>query len=59
MILGYAATTRVADRAAPEMPRWWLLVSAFFIDIVVFSLVGLGIGTMASTGEPDSNRRMP
>ncbi|MGB3471001.1 MAG: hypothetical protein WBA51_09295 [Erythrobacter sp.] len=52
MILGHAATTLVARRAAPEMPWWLLLVSAFFIDIVMFTLVGLGIETMAPTGEP-------
>lgn len=52
MILGHAATTLVARRAAPDMPWWLLLVSAFFIDIVMFTLVGLGIETMTPTGEP-------
>ncbi len=52
MILGHAATTLVAKRAAPQMPWWLLVVSAFLIDIVMFTLVGLGIETMAPTGEP-------
>lgn len=52
MILGHAATTLVAKRAAPDMPWWLLLVSAFFIDLVMFTLVGLGIETMAPTGAP-------
>lgn len=33
MILGHAATTLVAKRAAPEMLWWLLFVSAFLIDI--------------------------
>ena len=52
MILGHAATTLVGKRAAPGMPWWLLLVSAFFIDIVMFTLVGLGIETMAPSGAP-------
>lgn len=52
MILGHAATTLVGKRAAPDMPWWLLLVSAFFIDIVMFTLVGLGIETMEPTGAP-------
>jgi len=50
VILGHAATTLVAKRAAPDM-RWWLLVvSAFLIDIAMFSFVALGIETMEPTG---------
>lgn len=52
MILGHAATTLVAKRVAPAMPWWLLFVSAFLIDIAMFTLVGLGIETMAPTGEP-------
>ena len=50
MILGHAATTLVAKRAAPEMPWLLLLVSAFLIDIAMFTFVVLGIETMAPTG---------
>lgn len=50
MILGHAATTLVSKRAAPDMPWWLLVVSAFLIDIAVFSFVGLGIETMEPTG---------
>lgn len=50
MILGHAATTLVAKRAAPEMPWWLLLVSAFLIDIAMFTFVLLGVETMAPTG---------
>lgn len=50
MISGHAATTLVAKRAAPEMPWWLLLVSAFLIDIAMFTFVALGIETMAPTG---------
>ena len=50
MILGHAATTLVAKRAAPDMPWWLLLVSAFLIDIAMFTFVGLGIETMTPTG---------
>jgi len=50
VILGQAATTLVAKRAAPDMPWWVLLVSAFLIDIAMFSFVGLGIETMEPTG---------
>lgn len=50
MILGHAATTLVAKRAAPEMPWWLLLASAFLIDIAMFTFVALGIETMAPTG---------
>ncbi|MCB5199925.1 hypothetical protein LGQ03_11815 [Loktanella sp. TSTF-M6] len=50
MILGHAATTLVAKRAAPDMPWWLLLVSAFLIDIAMFTFVGLGIETMEPTG---------
>ncbi|MGS4948063.1 hypothetical protein ACVDG3_21560 [Meridianimarinicoccus sp. RP-17] len=50
MILGHAATTLVAKRAAPDMPWWLLLVSAFLIDIAMFSFVALGIETMEPTG---------
>jgi len=32
------------------MPWWLLLVSAFLIDIAMFSFVGLGIETMEPTG---------
>lgn len=50
MILGHAATTLVAKRAVPEMPWWLLLVSAFLIDIAMFTFVALGIETMTPTG---------
>lgn len=50
MILGHAATTLVAKRAAPDMPLWLLVVSAFLIDIAMFTFVGLGIETMTPTG---------
>lgn len=50
MILGHAATTLVAKRAAPDMCWWLLVVSAFLIDIAMFSFVALGIETMAPTG---------
>ena len=50
MILGHAATTLVAKRAAPDMPWWLLVVSAFLIDIAMFTFVGLGIETMEPTG---------
>ncbi|MBI1394032.1 MAG: hypothetical protein GC152_14955 [Alphaproteobacteria bacterium] len=50
MILGHAATTLVARRASPEMPWWLLFVSAFLIDIAMFTFVGLGIETMEPTG---------
>jgi hypothetical protein len=50
MILGHAATTLVAKRAAPDMPWWLLLVSAFLIDIAMFTFVALGIETMEPTG---------
>jgi hypothetical protein len=50
MILGHAATTLVAKRAAPEMPWWLIVVSAFLIDITMFTFVGLGIETMEPTG---------
>ena len=50
MILGHAATTLVAKRAAPDMPWWLLVVSAFLIDIAMFTFVALGIETMAPTG---------
>lgn len=50
MILGHAATTLAAKRAAPEMPWWLLFVSAFLIDIAMFIFVALGIETMAPTG---------
>lgn len=52
MILGHAATTLVAKRIAPAMPWWLLFVSAFLIDIAMFTLVGLGIETMVPTGAP-------
>ncbi|MGX6646563.1 hypothetical protein ACWCOP_01320 [Maricaulaceae bacterium MS644] len=52
MILGHAATTLVAKRVAPEMPWWLLFLSAFLIDIAMFTLVAFGIETMAPTGEP-------
>lgn len=50
MILGHAATTLVAKRAVPDMPWWLLLVSAFLIDIAMFTLVALGIEMMTPTG---------
>lgn len=50
MISGHAATTLVAKRAAPDMPWWLLLVSAFLIDIAMFTFVALGIETMTPTG---------
>ena len=50
MILGHAATALVAKRVAPDMPWWLLLVSAFLIDIAMFTFVALGIETMESTG---------
>ncbi|SLN26124.1 hypothetical protein ROJ8625_01042 [Roseivivax jejudonensis] len=50
MILGHAATTLVAKRAAPAMPWWLLFVSAFLIDIAMFTFVALGIETMEPTG---------
>ena len=50
MILGHAATALVAKRAAPDIPWWLLLVSAFLIDIAMFTFVALGIETMAPTG---------
>jgi hypothetical protein len=50
MILGHAATTLVAKRVAPNMPWWLLLVSAFLIDIAMFTFVALGIETMEPTG---------
>jgi hypothetical protein len=50
MILGHAATTLVAKRAALEMPWWLLLVSAFLIDIAMFTFVALGFETMEPTG---------
>ena len=52
MILGHAATTLVAKRIAPQMPWWLLFVSAFLIDIAMFTLVALGIETMEPTGAP-------
>lgn len=50
MILGHAATTVVAKRTAPDMPRWLLFVSAFLIVIAMFTFVALGIETMEPTG---------
>ena len=50
MILGHAATTLVGKRVAPAMPWWLLIVSAFLIDIAMFTFVGLGIETMEPTG---------
>lgn len=50
MILGHAATTLVAKRVTPTMPSWLLIVSAFLIDIAMFTFVGLGIETMEPTG---------
>jgi len=50
MILGHAATTLIARRAAPEMPWWLLFLSAFLIDIAMFTFVGLSIETMEPTG---------
>lgn len=50
MILGHAATTLVGRRVAPEMPWWLLFVSAFLIDIAMFTFVALGIETMEPTG---------
>lgn len=52
MILGHAATALVAKRVAPQMPWWLLFVSAFLIDIAMFTLVALGIETMVPTGAP-------
>jgi hypothetical protein len=54
MILGHAATTLVAKRAAPEMSWGLLLVSAFLIDIAMFTFVGLGIERMTPTGAKPS-----
>lgn len=54
MIVGHAATSLVAKRAAPDMPWWLLLVSAFLIDIAMFTFVGLGIETMEPAGGPPS-----
>ena len=54
MILGHAATTLVGKRVAPAMPWWLLIVSAFLIDIAMFTFVGLGIETMEPTGETPS-----
>ncbi|MCF8516902.1 MAG: hypothetical protein K9G72_21455 [Rhodobacteraceae bacterium] len=50
MILGHAATTLVAKRMASDMSWWLLVVSAFLIDIAMFTFVGLGIETMEPTG---------
>ncbi|GGD11704.1 hypothetical protein [Aquisalinus flavus] len=50
MILGHAATTLVAKRIVPEMPWWLIFVSAFLIDIAMFTFVALGIETMTPTG---------
>lgn len=50
MILGHAATTLVGKRIASEMPWWLLIISAFLIDIAMFTFVALGIETMAPTG---------
>lgn len=52
MILGHAATTLVAKRVAPQMPWWLLFVSAFLIDVAMFTFVALGIETMEPTGAP-------
>lgn len=50
MILGHAATALVAKRMAPKMPWWLLFVSAFLIEIAMFTFVALGIETMTPTG---------
>jgi hypothetical protein len=50
MILGHAATTLVAKRAAPKIPWWLLFFSAFLIDIAMFTFVALGIETMTPSG---------
>ena len=55
MIIGHLATTLVAKRQSPTMP-WWMLISAAFLnDIVMFTLVLLGIERM----EPDLNAAGP
>jgi hypothetical protein len=51
MIMGHAATTLVGRRAAPNMPWWLLFVSAFLIDIAMFTFVALGIETMEPSGQ--------
>lgn len=43
MITGHIATTLVAKREVPTAPWWLLFVAAYFIDLVMFTLVGLGI----------------
>ncbi len=50
MILGHAATTLAAKHINPQMPWWLLFVSAFLIDIAMFTLVAFGIETMGPTG---------
>lgn len=54
MILGHAATTIFVKRAAPDMPWLLLVVSAFLINIAMFTFVELGIETMEPTGEKPS-----
>lgn len=41
MILRPAAASLVANRAAPDMPRWLPVVSAFLIDIATFAFVAV------------------
>lgn len=46
MIPGHLASTLVAKRYNPKMPWWMLIAAALFIDIVMFSLIALGIEKM-------------
>ena len=46
MIPGHLASTLVAKPYNPKMPWWMLIAAALFIDIVMFSLIALGMETM-------------
>ncbi len=43
MITGHLATAFVAKKQTPDMPWWMLIVSAFLIDIAMFTFIGLGV----------------
>ncbi len=47
MMIGHLATTLVAKRQTPTAPWWLLVVAAFLIDIVMFTLVAMGIEKLA------------
>ena len=46
MISGHIATTFVARRYRPQTPWWFLLAGAYGLDVLMFSLVAVGIEKM-------------